>query len=93
MKKLLFLLTLVITLVSCSSTSGNLESKSRVETAIEQKKLVKFRAKEVWFSDILLKYNSSTHVELLELDPMYKIGDTLEILDKDQIERTYVLID
>ena len=92
MKRLLFLLVLVITLVSCNSTSGKLQP-SKVETAIQEKKLIKFRAKEIWFSDILLKYNSNTYVELLELDPMYKIGDTIEIVDRMGIDHNYVLID
>lgn len=93
MKKLLFLLTLVITLVSCSSTSGKLEPKSRVETAIEQKKLVKFRAKEVWFSNVIMSYHASNDVILLNLDALYRVGDTVEIVDKYELNHTYVLID
>lgn len=88
MRNLLIALIAILA-ISCTSASGNL--KSKVEMAQEQR-VEKFRAKKLTYSMSMNKWYASDKVEILELDTLYVVGDTIETLNEMKLPQAYVLI-
>lgn len=84
MKKLIFLVSIIILIVSCTSTPSGKRPSARN---------VKFRAKEIWFSNTTYKYYTDYTVQIISLDSAYKAGDTIEIKTGQFDNETFILLE